>query len=500
LADDPQAPGASPEDTLAMFRLGLQIHRQGRLAEAEAVYNEVLQRSPDTPDALHLKGLIRLQQGQAEEARELIAQAIALQPRSAAMHVNHGNALMALKRTQEALTAYDSASMLPDAPAELHRLRGDALQALGRLPEALAAYTRAVAARPGDAVAQFNRANQLRYLRRIDEAVAAYGEALALDPNLAVAHHNRAVCRLLAGDWEGGLEEYEWRKLAPDFDDPRYRLQPGWTGDQDLAGQRLFVFAELFLGDVIQMARYLPLAAARGAEVVLAAPRALHGLLSTLPAPVELIEGEATPERFDLACPLMSLPHRFRTRPDSAPAEVPYLSAEPGRAARWRERLGEEGFKIGVCWQGSTAAYAAPMQRSFPLAALAPLARPAGVRLVSLQKHDGLDQLANLPEGMAVETLGPDFDAGGDAFLDTAAVMAGLDLVVTADTAVAHVAGALGVPTWLALPFLPDWRWGLEGETTPWYPSFRLFRQARPGEWTDVFARMAAELEGLVHA
>jgi Flp pilus assembly protein TadD len=474
--------------------MGLQVHQQGQLEGAEAIYDEVLRRRPDQPDALHLKGLAQLQRGQAEAARELIARAIAAGPATAVMHVNHGNALMALGRPDAALAAYEAALAQGGAPPEALRFRGDALQALGRLEEALAAYDRALAARPADPIAHFNRANQLRYLRRIDEAVAGYDAALAAKPDFAVAHHNRAVCRLLAGDWADGLWEYEWRKACPDFSDPRYGLTPAWTGAEDLSGKRLFVFAELFLGDVIQMSRFLPRAMAQGASVTLAAPAPLHRLLRTLPAAVELVAGDAQPAAFDYACALMSLPLAFGARPDAATAEVPYLTAEPERAARWRERLGGEGFRIGVCWQGSTAPYATPMQRSFPLAALAPLAALPGVRLVSLQKHDGLDQLAALPAGMAVETLGADFDEGPDAFLDTAAAMQACDLVISADTAVAHLAGALGARTWLALPFIPDWRWGLEGETTAWYPTMRLFRQARVGDWTGVFAQMTAAL------
>ena len=484
------------DETLEMFRLGYAAHRQGRLAEAEAVYQAVLRRSPDTPDALHLLGLVRLQQGQPQEAAELIGRAVGLNPRAPAMRVNLGNALSAAGRPAEALEALDAALAL-GAPPGVQRLRGDALQALGRWADALSAYDAAIAEQPGDPVLQFNRANQLRYLRRIDDAIGGYGAALALDPDFAVAHHNRAVCRLLAGDWTQGLAEYEWRKACPEFTDPRYRLAPELKGGEDLAGRRLFVFAELFLGDVIQMSRYLALATAKGAKVTLAAPVALHRLLSSLDADVELLAADAQPEAFDYICPLMSLPLAFGTTPQAAPSPAPYLSAEPDRAARWTERIGGEGFRIGVCWQGSTAAYALPMQRSFPLAALAPIAAQPGVRLISLQKHDGLDQLAGRPAGMAVETLGDDFDAGPDAFLDTAAAMAACDLVITADTAVAHLAGALGAPTWIGLPFVPDWRWGLQGGATPWYPSVRLFRQDRAGDWEAVIGQMAAEIARL---
>jgi hypothetical protein len=228
--------------------------------------------------------------------------------------------------------------------------------------------------------------------------------------------------------------------------------------------------------------------------VTLAAPASLHRLVSTLDAKVELLAPDARPDAFDYVCPLMSLPLAFGATPQAVPAPIPYLKAEPDRIARWAQRIGAQGLRIGVCWQGSTAAYALPMQRSFPLATLAPIAAQPGVRLISLQKHDGLEQLANLPPGMAVETLSEDFDAGPDAFLDTAAAMQTCDLVITADTAVAHLAGALGVRTWIGLPFVPDWRWGLQGEAAPWYPSVRLFRQARAGDWASVVAQMAAEV------
>jgi hypothetical protein len=242
------------------------------------------------------------------------------------------------------------------------------------------------------------------------------------------------------------------------------------------------------------------MAQARGAKVVLAAPVSLHALLRTLGPGIELLPRDAQPASFDYHCALLSLPLAFGTTTETIPAEIAYLGAEPARVTSWKSRLGGEGFKVGVCWQGSTQAYAAPMQRSFPLAELRRVAQIPGVRLISLQKHDGLDQLAALPAGMAVETLGEDFDAGPDAFLDAAAVMASCDLVISADTATAHLAGALGVPTWIALPFVPDWRWLLDRSDSPWYPSVRLFRQGAQGDWPGVFAEietaLAAEVAG----
>jgi hypothetical protein len=192
----------------------------------------------------------------------------------------------------------------------------------------------------------------------------------------------------------------------------------------------------------------------------------------------------------------MSLPLAFGTDGTSIPGEVPYLRAEPDRAARWRERVGERGFKIGICWQGRPGKE--DRGRSFPLAALAGVARLAGVRLISLHQGDGSAQLSGLPAGMRVETLGEDFDAGPDAFLDTAAVMTLCDLVVTSDTAIAHLAGALGITTWLALMALPDWRWLLDRSDTPWYPTMRLFRQKTRGEWEPVFREIEDEVRRLV--
>ncbi|MDB5496440.1 MAG: glycosyltransferase [Phenylobacterium sp.] len=401
--------------------------------------------------------------------------------------------------------------------------RGDELQALGRLDEALASYRRAVDLQPGDFVAQlscgnllakmgqhesalgyfdntlqispknaavyFNRAGSLQSMERFDEAISCYRAAISLRPDMGMAHHNLATCFLQTGDFETGFQEYEWRKSSPTFDDPRYALDRPWNG-QDLKGKTLFIYPELYQGDLMQFCRYAFVAERMGARVRLAAPTAMHALLQSMSPTIELLPEDAVPA-YDYQCALMSLPHAFGTTLATVPRGRAYFRAEPQRVARWRKLIGPRGFKIGVAWEGSAQA----VQRSFPLAGLQGLATLPGVRLISLQKHRGLDQLESLPSGMSVESLGEDFDPGPDAFLDTAGAMTCCDLFITPDTSVAHLAGALRVRTWTALPRPGDWRWLVDRPDSPWYPTMRLFRQTSPGDWASVFAQMETALK-----
>jgi hypothetical protein len=305
-----------------------------------------------------------------------------------------------------------------------------------------------------------------------------------------MAHHNKATCLLQLGDYAAGFREYEWRKACPGFaDDPRYKLPRPWRGE-DLRGKTLYIYPELYQGDLLQFGRYALLAEQAGARVILGAPRHMHALFQTMSPALTLVADDAAPPDYDVQAALLTLPALFGTTLQTVPAWPAYLGAEPARVEKWRRRIGDHGFKIGIAWQGSALA----VQRSFPLAAaVAGLGRTPGVRLISLRKHNGLEQLDALAPG-AVETLGEDFDPGPDAFLDTAAAMTCCDLFVTPDTSVVHVAGALGLRTWLALPFVGDWRWLEEQTDTPWYPSVRIFRQPAPGDWGSVFEAMAAAL------
>lgn len=376
---------------------------------------------------------------------------------------------------------------------ELHE-RATGLERSGQLPEALTAYRAASAADPGSPFLHYNIGNILRRLQRFDEAVAAYDLAIALMPALAVAHFMRATCFLQTGDLATGFRELEWRKACPGYAEPRYGLPRQWAGEP-LAGRTLFIYPELYQGDLLQFGRYARLAEMAGARVRLAAPAAMHAILRTMSPTIELLPADAAPPDYDFASALMSLPAAFGTTLESVPRGV-YLQADPARAARWREQIGGHGLRVGIAWQGSAGA----ADRSFPLETLRPLASVPGIRLISLQKGNGLDQLEHLPDGMTVEVLGEAFDPGPDLFVDTAAAMLCCDLFVTPDTSVAHLAGALGVRTWIALSHLGDWRWLQDHADSPWYPTATLFRQPEAGAWLQVFETMAERLRASLAA
>jgi tetratricopeptide (TPR) repeat protein len=504
----------------AYFQSGVRLHGSGRLQEAEQVYREVLAAAPGHADSLHMLGVLALQCGQPQPALGCIDQAIAIKPSAALFHVNRAGALLALGqldaaleacrtalrhkrnsaeacqtlghvlsdlgRPEEAVAAYqDALRHKPDLP-DLYNNLGLALRLANRLDEAASALREAVRRTPQDEQAQSNLAGVLKELGRLPDAEACYREALRGRPDDAVLHLNLGIVLLLGGRFADGWDEYEWRFRAGAARVPA-TAQPQWAGE-DLAGRTLLVRAEQGMGDTIQFCRYIGMAAARG-RVILEAQPSLRALLSRDLGSVPIIEvGDALPH-FDLWCPLLSLPRLLGM---NAPLP-PYLSADPERAARWRDRIGTHGRKVGIAWQGNPTA-AADRGRSIPLQQFAPLAQVDGVRLISLQKHHGLDQLAALQVELGIETLGEDFDAGPDAFVDTAAVMQSLDLVITSDTSVAHLAGALGRQVWVGLQNVPDWRWLLEGDDCCWYPTMRLFRQTQRHDWTGVLARMADAL------
>ncbi|HEV3445401.1 MAG TPA: DUF6165 family protein, partial [Gemmataceae bacterium] len=367
---------------------------------------------------------------------------------------------------------------------------GVALTDKGLPAEAAAVYRQVLHERPLAAEAHNNLGVLLEQQGKLTEATPCYEASLRIKPQSPDTHKNLALSWLMHGDYGRGWAEYEWRwRCSP----VRTFVQPRWEG-RPLRGEEVLIYAEQGLGDTIQFVRYARLVQERGARVLVECPPPLERLLSRCPGIDRLIpQGTSLPD-FAYQAPFLSLPGIFHTTLETVPAAVPYLSAEPALLDTWGAELADvAGFRIGIAWQGSKK-YAGDAHRSIPLSMLEPLARLPGVRLISLQKGLGSEQLRDLGERWPVLDLGDRLDAAG-AFVDTAAIMTHLDLVVTSDTAVAHLAGALGVPVWIALSVASDWRWLRDREDSPWYPTVRLFRQQRWGDWPDVFERMAGELQ-----
>jgi tetratricopeptide (TPR) repeat protein len=509
----------------AHLQYGRRLHGAGRLAEAGQVYQQVLAAAPLHADALDMMGVLLLQMGQPAQALPWFQQAIRIKGTVADFHVHHAHALLALGRAAEAATASRTALRLKRGNAEAHQVLGraltetadyagalkefqdavrlkpdllDGLNDLGtalhhanRLEEAARTLARAVAREPKEPGILLNLSSVLKSLGRFEEAENRLTAALRLAPADPRILYNYSLLMLLLGRFAAAWPGWEQRFRAGAVPD-RGLAGPIWRGEK-LAGRTLLVHAEQGLGDTIQFCRFpLP---TDGAVVLEVQPRIARLLGSLRGAPRIVRAGETSPA-FDLTCPLMSLPVILGTTLNSVPHDVPYLSAEPDAVTRWRTRLGDGGFRVGIAWQGNPTRRE-DGGRSIPLEHYLPLASVPDVRLVSLQKDDGEEQLA---PGMTVETLGDDFDSGPDGFIDTAAVMMNLDLVITSDTAIAHLAGALGRPVWVALRAVPDWRWLLERTDSPWYPTMRLFRQSARDEWGPVFMAMRDALAALVAA
>lgn len=520
---------AEHDPATAAIRLDLAraLSKQGKFADAKMLLDDLVARDPADADALLLLAAALRGLGRNEEALAYHDRAVEQRPDHADSRFEKAGTLKALKRNDDAEAAYRDALRLQpthrEAALGLGRLLietsradeavallaplserqpdqlpvwtefGSALLAAGDHPRALMAYRAALAIQPASAALLCNMSLALFSLDRFEEGIAACRRALAIEPASSTAQFNIACMELTQGHFREGWEAYEYRFPMGHNKAIREDVKAApWCGE-DLAGKSIVVFGEQASGDCLQFARYLPELSKLGARVQFVLPARLKRLLSTLPETVDLaaeFDGEAT---FDFQCAMMGLPLRF-TKMGAPIPDRPYLHAEPERVATWRERLGGHGFRIAVAWQG--AVYAGKRSvRSFPLQDLKPLADLPGVRLISLQIGNGSEQIES-SKGMNVETLGPGFDAGDHAFLDTAAVIESVDLVVTCDTSIAHLAGALGKPVWIALNESPEWRWQRHRTDTVWYPSARLFRQKTRGDWPGVFADMAKTLAG----
>lgn len=497
----------------AHFQGGLRLHGAGRLQEAEQVYRQVLAAAPGHADSLHMLGVIASQCGQPAAALACIDQAIAIKPSAAAFHVNRAGALLALRQLDAALAACQEALRFKRNLPEAYQLMGHVLSDLGRPQEAASAYSEALRLKPdlrdghndmalalreanrleeaaeamsvalrqapGDPLLAGNLAGILKDLGRLDAAEALYREILRRQPEDAAAHFNLGVSLLTAGRFADGWREWEWRFRAEPATQRAF-AQPRWQGEP-LNGRTLLIYAEQGMGDMLQFCRIVPMAA-RGGRVVLEMHAPLVRLLAQLPGAEGVVALGGTLPAFDVQCPMMSLPHVLgMANEQDIPAEIPYLRADPVLAERWRGRTGAlGGLRVGLVWAGNPERLRMDRRRSISLDRLGPLFDVPGVTFVSLQKGAG-----GTPGVPMVDWTGELGD-----FADTAALVETLDLVIGVDTAVVHLAGAMGKPVWLLNRFDTCWRWLRDRDDSPWYPTLRQFRQASPGDWEGVVGRV----------
>jgi Flp pilus assembly protein TadD len=513
-------------ETLAAAR---QYHQAGNLREAERHYRQALQMSPSQADVWCFLGVACQGQGKLDLAVASFEEALKLKSDHAEVHNNLGVALAALGRLVEAAAHYQDALRLNPSYSQAHNNLGIILAAQGRIDEAIACYRRALALWPDYASAHSNlgvalvaqgqleaaaacyqRALEIRpdyadainnlgvtfrMKGELESAVACYRRALEIRPDLVDAHVNLATVLLLLGDFKTGWPEYEWRWWYRQSG-PRSFAQPRWQGEP-LEGRTILLYAEQGLGDTIQFIRYAHLVKERGGRVLVECQKALAPLLASCTSIDQLVVHGAPLPPFDLQLPLLSLPLVFGTTVATVPGNVPYLMAKGMLAEHWRQELDSvPGFRVGIAWQGNPET-ANDRCRSVPLVSFAPLAQAHGVRLISLQKGYGSEQVREATTRFPIIDWTSRLDESAGPFMDTAALMTSLDLVVTSDTVIAHLAGALGMPVWVALPFAPDWRWPMGREDSLWYPTMRLFRLRQPGDWGEVFERIAAEVSKL---
>jgi tetratricopeptide (TPR) repeat protein len=483
----------NPQHAASYNNLGVVFHEQKRFDEAIKVYERAIAIAPKYADAYYNRGNALKELERFEEALASYEESIALVPNHAEAYLGKGIALKDLKRIEEALLCYEKAININPEYTKVYFSQGVALHSLGRLEEALIHYDKAISIKSNYVDAHCNRGVLLGDLGRTEDASESLKKAISLAPNNALANFNLALCNLQSGNFKDGWNQYECRwesfKITPK-NGARTFTQPLWLGGKSIQDKTILLHSEQGLGDTLQFCRYASLVANLGATVILEVQAPLVKLLSNLKGVSKVIaSGDPLPQ-FDYQCPLLSLPLAFKTELDSIPASPKYLVSDEKKLAHWQAILGEKKLpRVGVVWSGN-AGYGNDINRSIGLNDLIDHL-PDNCEYVSLQKEirDADRQMLTLNKKIR------HFGGAFQDFLDTAALCDSMDLVISVDTSVAHLAGALGKPTWIMLPHNSDWRWLLEREDSPWYPSVKLYRKPTAGSWDFIMKRIQSDLK-----
>lgn len=503
----PAKAGAQDGSVDELLRRGAEFQRAAEHGKAEDSFREALVRQPENAaalqmlaDALGVRGYAHQERGELDAAIECYLEALALAPANAPglaqaqIHNNLGNAYRGLGRAGEAIAAFRAAIAVDAGLAEAHLNLGTALHLAGDAKQAAAHYRTALQRWPELAQAALNLGLLLEGDGDPQGAMESYRSAIAAKADFAEAHFNYALQLLLTGDFARGWEEYEWRLRLPELQPfwP-YAERPRWDG-ADLHGKVILLYAEQGFGDTLQFVRYVPLVAERGGKVIVSCRSQLRTLFEQAMWNSSVVDTSEPSPAFDICCALPSLPRIFGTTHATIPARIPYLHADAGKAARWQARLAADGIalKVGLVWATDARSRIA-LLKSLSLDMFQPLAAIPGVIFYSLQKGPAAAEAARAPKGMRLVDVARELED----FSDTAALISQLDLVVTIDTAVAHLAGAMGKPVWTLTHWPPDWRWLVGRDDSPWYPTMRLFRRAQTDTWSDVILRVGQALQSL---
>jgi len=480
-----------------LLQKGLVLHQQGNLNGALKLYEQILKLQPNHFDALQLLGTIAGQTKNYQQSLDLISKALAINPNHVIGHYNLGQALQELKRFEEALICYSQAITIKPDYAEAYSNRGSVLHELMRFNEALTNFYKAIQINPGLSAKTYNNIGlSLLQLRRLDEAIASYQKAITIQPDYVQAHWNLSLAHLLSGNFKDGWLGYEFRWKNEEIKAiivTRSFTQPLWLGAEPLKNKTILLYSEQGFGDTIQFCRYVPLVASLGAKVILEVQSPLVKLIAGLEGVNQIIStGDNLPD-FDYQCPLLSLPLAFKTELQTIPKFSRYIKSDQDKLARWQLQLGKKTTpRIGIVWSGSLT-HSNDHNRSLTLSQLLSYL-PSNYEYISLQKEiRDIDQ-DTLTEHNEIKHFGNILQD----FTDTAALCELMDIVLSVDTSVAHLAGALGVPTWVLLPYNPDWRWLLNRADSPWYPSMRLYRQPAIDDWNSVFDKIKSDLASIL--
>jgi Flp pilus assembly protein TadD len=463
-------------------------YQVGRLDESANLCRKILRRKPENSDILNLLGVLNFQKKDYDLAIHYFEKAFSLNPSNAEIQNNLGLAFYQKGQFDDAIPYFKRAVQLNSFYSEAYSNLGSAVFQKDLLEEAVEYYHKALQYNPKNIDACNNLGTSLLMAGQYQESLRFFRRAITLNPDFAPAHFNLSCVLLLLGDFKNGWKEYFWRWGLEEYHLPNWP-QPIWDGS-GFAGKTLLLHVEQGFGDIIQTVRYLPMVINQGGKVILQCQKELLSLIKTVEGVEDIVARDEPLPAFDIHCPLLCLPMIFDTNLDTIPAKIPYIKADDLLVKRWKEKIGDSSsVKVGLIWQGNPV-HRRDRERSIAFEKLAPLAAIDGISFYSLQKGDGSEQAKNPSSGLKLI----DYMNEVHDFSDTAALIENLDLVISVDTSVAHLAGAMGKPVWILIQYSPDWRWMLKREDSPWYPTMRLFRQPSFGDWNPVIKRVADEL------